>query len=370
MTVITSITTHSKGSKLFDSSFKLNMWFLPALRLFQEHNGLKVTGKIDKKTWQLMNKPRCGVPDMGEMRSPPRRATFTPRKMRVKMDRLSARSRSLDLEETPKRSGRKRRETLHKWDNNAVTFNPRTFSYRLPIDAQNCKKKCPSCLLNIRQIFAEAFRRWSMPSQLTVSKSSKVGDIDIIFASRNHGDGDANAFDGRGMLLAHAYPPGDVEVSGDIHFDLDENWGWKVNRTDTHDLMMVAMHEAGHSLGLAHSRNRNDIMFASYLDYDPDPQLNSGDIAILQKLYGKRPGFVQSPRKKKFFDKKNKKLPKSCRINFNDVFLRGFKVLLCWIQAPEYLANPCPSVLLCWIQAPEYLANPSPSVLLCWIQAS
>lgn len=67
--------------------------------------------------------------------------------------------------------------------------------YSFGIDS--CKKNA-SFYLHIREIFAEAFRRWSQPSQLTVSKTSKLGDIEIIFASRNHGDGDANAFDGRG----------------------------------------------------------------------------------------------------------------------------------------------------------------------------
>ncbi|GFN93522.1 matrix metalloproteinase 9 [Plakobranchus ocellatus] len=36
-----------------------------AIRLYQKQNGLKQTGKIDKKTWQLMKTPRCAVPDFG-----------------------------------------------------------------------------------------------------------------------------------------------------------------------------------------------------------------------------------------------------------------------------------------------------------------
>ena len=34
-----------------------------ALSRFQKFNGLKVTGKMDKATLELMSRPRCGFPD-------------------------------------------------------------------------------------------------------------------------------------------------------------------------------------------------------------------------------------------------------------------------------------------------------------------
>ena len=50
-------------------------------------------------------------------------------------------------------------------------------------------------------------------------------DITICFAKRFHGDGSANAFDGRGGILAHTYYPAVAEpLNGDIHFDDDEKW--------------------------------------------------------------------------------------------------------------------------------------------------
>lgn len=72
---------------------------------------------------------------------------------------------------------------------------------------------------------------------------------------------------------------------GDIHFDEDENW--KENSThlsDGVDFYSVAIHELGHSLGLAHSPVYSSLMFPYYkgitqgtLDYD--------DILAVYKLY-------------------------------------------------------------------------------------
>ncbi|KAK6964943.1 matrix metalloproteinase-15, partial [Biomphalaria glabrata] len=57
------------------------------------------------------------------------------------------------------------------------------------------------------------------------------------------------------MLLAHTFAPGNETLSGDVHFDADEFWTTGVNRSDSRDLMMLAMHEFGHALGLSHSKN-------------------------------------------------------------------------------------------------------------------
>lgn len=61
-----------------------------------------------------------------------------------------------------------------------------------------------------------------------------------------------------------------------MHFDEDENW--KENSPDLSqgvDFYTVALHELGHSLGLAHSPTYSSIMFPYYkgpdynvLDYD------------------------------------------------------------------------------------------------------
>ncbi|KAH9499345.1 hypothetical protein Btru_003829, partial [Bulinus truncatus] len=235
--------------------------FKDALRLYQEEIGLRVTGKLDQTTRKLMKKPRCGVPDV----------LVSSKSIRRK------RNAQKKTQEKPKKE--------YKWTTKTVSWKSTRYSSKLPVEVQN-------------SVLSEAFRRWSQPSEIRVTKTSSSPDIELIFVSRNHGDGDYNAFDGKGLLMAHAFLPGNQTLSGDIHFDADELWTHGVNKSESRDLMMIAMHEVGHALGLPHSKSRKDIMFPLYLDYNPDPQLNIGDVKELQKFYGKRPGYVLPPRKK------------------------------------------------------------------------
>lgn len=48
--------------------------------------------------------------------------------------------------------------------------------------------------------------------------NSEVADIRVNFHDGNHNDG--MSFDGRGMVVAHAFAP----TSGNIHFDIAEPW--------------------------------------------------------------------------------------------------------------------------------------------------
>ena len=72
---------------------------------------------------------------------------------------------------------------------------------------------------------------------------------------------DLEHFDGRKGVLAHAYFPGQGEISGDIH--INDEWNW-VPHSNWQDLarpplLTVLMHEIGHSLGLRHDNRSNKL---------------------------------------------------------------------------------------------------------------
>ncbi|KAL9970450.1 hypothetical protein ACROYT_G022826 [Oculina patagonica] len=210
-----------------------------AIKKFQEFFGLKVSGKLDDSTIGLMKKSRCGMSDpIGENR-------------------------------------RRRYVTRGKWTKSHLTYYVKP-GEDLPHDQQ-------------RQIFADALQFWADVSWLTFSEAGSAGeaDIKISFGRHTHGGTSVestcslNPFDGPGKVLAHAYFPED----GRAHFDEDE--------TFTHgtysgiNLLFVAVHEFGHSLGLMHTNIEGAIMYPYYTGYVPDLQLHDDDIDGIQALYGK-----------------------------------------------------------------------------------
>ena len=88
-------------------------------------------------------------------------------------------------------------------------------------------------------------------------------------------------FDGPGGTLAHAYFPED----GRAHFDEEETFTDGTSRGV--NLLWVAVHEFGHSLGLEHTNIYGAIMYPFYTGYVPDMKLHSDDISGIQYLYGK-----------------------------------------------------------------------------------
>ena len=128
-----------------------------------------------------------------------------------------------------------------------------------------------------------AFREWARYASVSFTAGGSAASartIAILFASGAHGDG--YPFDGPGGVLAHTFypsPPNSEPVAGDMHFDASESWRVGV---DT-DLFSVALHEAGHALGLAHSDNPASVM---YPYYHFATGLTPDDIAGIQSLYG------------------------------------------------------------------------------------
>ena len=110
-------------------------------------------------------------------------------------------------------------------------------------------------------------------------------DILIRFVAGEHGDGEP--FDGVGHVLAHAFypPPNGGDIAGDAHFDEAETWSVDIPvPSRSIDLVTVAAHEFGHSLGLAHTSVNGALMFPTYSG--SHRFLAADDIAGIQSLYG------------------------------------------------------------------------------------
>ena len=213
-----------------------------ALRRYQQFYGLPVTGELDPATIAQMGQPRCGFPDLP-----------TPGDGAVARFAVQG----------------------SKWPDSNLRYGFDEFTPQLTQG-------------EVRQAIADAFALWSAASSslsFTEIPLSDGPDIVIRFVFGNHGDG--NDFDGPSNVLAHAYfpPPGGGAFAGDMHFDEAETWTVIVpNPVGAFDLVTVAAHEFGHSLGLAHSDIRASLMFPTYAG--PHRFLDVDDVSGIQSIYG------------------------------------------------------------------------------------
>lgn len=141
---------------------------------------------------------------------------------------------------------------------------------------------------NERAAIRAAMALWtaSSPLRFTEVATAANADIVILWATGDHGDG--SSFDGVNGVLAHAFypPPNGGALAGDMHFDDGETWTDSA-RTDGGqpiDLVTVAAHELGHSLGLAHSTDSSALMYPYYSQ--SHRYLSTDDISGIRAIYG------------------------------------------------------------------------------------
>ncbi|XP_039252046.2 collagenase 3-like isoform X1 [Styela clava] len=281
----------------------------PLMR-FQQMAGIRVTGELDGETLRYMTMPRCGVDD-----------TVGAFSMRSKGYNTRGRYEGKKGKGRGKGKGRKNRKGKGR-ENKGKS---RTKRYDLH-GAKWEKKKLTYKIINhtpdmtetqVESAMRRALDLWAAKSSLRFQKtSSDDADITISFGTRNHGD--HYAFDGKGGTLAHAFFP----TSGQAHFDDDEDFSHKGEGTN---LYIVAAHEFGHSLGLAHSTVPNSLMAPFYQGYVEDFELHPDDIAAIQQLYGKnvdekvergkKPPPTLPPKKVKPTKKPRVNVPDLCSTN-------------------------------------------------------
>ncbi|XP_032368218.1 matrix metalloproteinase-20 [Etheostoma spectabile] len=189
--------------------------------------GLNATGMLDSVTLEMMRSARCGVPDVEDYSH---------------------------IQRT-------------RWNKNVITYSIGRYTRDLPRNT-------------VDALIESAFSVWARASSLTFVRSHTLNaDIMVEFVTNEHGD--FYPFDGPRGTLAHAFGPGQG-IGGDTHFDDDEHWtagGTGFN------LFVVAAHEFGHALGLKHSRNRESLMYPTYISFSSANLLSMEDVANINALY-------------------------------------------------------------------------------------
>jgi hypothetical protein len=168
---------------------------------------------------------------------------------------------------------------ISKWGKNDLTYVFLNGSETLPNDDE-------------RELIRQAFALWAevVPLTFTEVSSSSEADFLISWEVGNHGDSDP--FDGIGGTLAHAtFPNPFADRQVVIHFDEEEPW--TNSTTFDVDLLTVAAHEIGHSLGLDHTNDPDALMFPSY--FGPRRFLGDDDVAGIQSLYGQNETTADPP---------------------------------------------------------------------------
>ncbi|KAE8694152.1 Eukaryotic aspartyl protease family protein [Hibiscus syriacus] len=214
-----------------------------ALKAYQQHYRLEITGRMDSDTMKKMSIPRCGVRDI-----------FDYSNDGVKFITVANYSFF---------------EGMPRWNKRQLTYKFRSSAHVISVR-------------RLRPIITRALQKWAVVSDFTFREVRFFSRSDVVLGFHRRGHGDNYPFDGPGNVLAHAFAP----QYGKLHFDADENWSSNnLTRFNQIDLESVSIHELGHILGLGHSRDPDAIMYAYYMPGSIKRDLSQDDIDGIRALY-------------------------------------------------------------------------------------
>ena len=180
-------------------------------------------------------------------------------------------------------------------------FNDITYSFTNALDGGLQGVGGPLNVNHIRAAVAEAFAMWAAvtplqfrenidPNPSLVTDETYDGEgLPIIRIGQHNIDGQATG------TLAHAWEPGEGGRNGDMHFDINETWIFGATSGTTIDILEVAAHEIGHTIGLDHETVNPSLMTPTHARLYSGPgtgSLLADDIAGIQHLYGAGLGYV------------------------------------------------------------------------------
>ncbi|CAH8504553.1 unnamed protein product [Schistosoma turkestanicum] len=264
---------------------------ISAIKKFQIQYNLPLTGELDEATKNLLISPRCGNPD--------KQTNMKQNNSRFKRSstfHFNYNNHSINVQNAHYNNKRRflNRQKRYLIGDEKMKWTKRKLTWQIQSYPSHSLSR-----VRAHAVFQHTFNLWSRVVNLDFIEEKdyyKPADIVIHFGAGKHGD--SIPFDGAGGVLAHAYYPTPDNVysfSGDAHFDDDEIWNDGPHKTHR-NLISVAAHELGHSLGLGHSSVPTAIMYPYYTRSWEKVKLDPDDIAGIQQIYGAaRPGKFIPP---------------------------------------------------------------------------
>ncbi|XP_056626140.1 matrix metalloproteinase-17b [Triplophysa dalaica] len=247
------------------STGQLQAWtaVTQAVKQMQRFAGLDDTGVLDEETLQLIQTPRCSLPDEGDQS--------------VQLSALHSDAKSQRI-----------KRAVSTWARRSINWRLRSY----PASSKLSREI-------IRSLVYYSLRVWADPTQLEFHevRGPEGADFQIDFLHGPHGDG--FPFDGAGGSVGHAFFPSDPDRAGGVHLDAEEEWAFRQPATEGTDLFTVLVHELGHSLGLTHSSARQSVMRPYYQGPLGDPlhfRLGHHDLQHIIALYGQRGNHIPTDR--------------------------------------------------------------------------